>query len=235
MRRRQIKERLTAFAAEKHEVPAEQVVFLPNRVRSATRRSPSAIWSSRPTWRASQLSAAGFLQDAQDSLGDRDAGAGRPYLLLRLWRGLPEGLHRHADRRIYRDRVDILHETGSLADIRADRQSARSRAVLSRAWALAGPTEELVWDAKGRLRTSTRPVDLQDPARLRPPRKSSTSRSPTGWRMARRTVHKSKAVGEPPFMLGMAVLHALSDAVASVADHRYLPSASTPRRRPNAC
>jgi xanthine dehydrogenase large subunit len=41
---RQIKDRLTAFAAEKYEVPAEQIVFLPNRVGSATRRSPSATW-----------------------------------------------------------------------------------------------------------------------------------------------------------------------------------------------
>ena len=32
------------------------------------------------------------------------------------------------------------------------------------------------------------------------------------------TIHKSKAVGEPPFMHGIAVLMALSDAVAACGD-----------------
>ncbi|TIU03275.1 MAG: hypothetical protein E5W39_14640, partial [Mesorhizobium sp.] len=42
------------------------------------------------------------------------------------------------------------------------------------------------------------------------------------------TVHRSKAVGEPPLPLGMSVLHALSDAVASVADHRICPRLDPP-------
>ncbi len=42
------------------------------------------------------------------------------------------------------------------------------------------------------------------------------------------TVHRSKAVGEPPFMLAMSVLHALSDAVASVADHKVCPRLDAP-------
>jgi xanthine dehydrogenase large subunit len=40
--------------------------------------------------------------------------------------------------------------------------------------------------------------------------------------------HRSKAVGEPPLPLGLAVLHALSDAVASVADHRICPRLDAP-------
>ncbi|MCW5577779.1 MAG: xanthine dehydrogenase molybdopterin binding subunit, partial [Dokdonella sp.] len=43
-----------------------------------------------------------------------------------------------------------------------------------------------------------------------------------------KSVHRSKAVGEPPFMLGMSVLHALSDAVASVAEHRLCPRLDAP-------
>jgi xanthine dehydrogenase large subunit len=35
-------------------------------------------------------------------------------------------------------------------------------------------------------------------------------------------------VGEPPLMLGMSVLHALSDAVASVADHKICPRLDAP-------
>jgi len=35
-------------------------------------------------------------------------------------------------------------------------------------------------------------------------------------------------VGEPPLMLAMSVLHALSDAVASVADYQYCPRLDPP-------
>jgi xanthine dehydrogenase large subunit len=48
---------------------------------------------------------------------------------------------------------------------------------------------------------------------------------PTRWRVAlladspnrSPTIHRSKAVGEPPLMLGLAAYHALRDAVASLA------------------
>ena len=42
------------------------------------------------------------------------------------------------------------------------------------------------------------------------------------------TIFRSKAVGEPPLMLAISVLHALSDAVASVADHRFCPRLDAP-------
>ncbi|MEY8144777.1 hypothetical protein, partial [Falsihalocynthiibacter sp. CO-5D18] len=42
------------------------------------------------------------------------------------------------------------------------------------------------------------------------------------------TIKRSKAVGEPPFMLGISVLEALSMAVASVADYRECPRLNTP-------
>jgi xanthine dehydrogenase large subunit len=47
------------------------------------------------------------------------------------------------------------------------------------------------------------------------------------------TIRRSKAVGEPPFMLAVSVLEALSMAVASVADYRTCPrldSPATPER-----
>ena len=45
------------------------------------------------------------------------------------------------------------------------------------------------------------------------------------------TIFRSKAVGEPPLMLAISVLHALSDAVASVADYSSA-RASTPPATP---
>ena len=42
------------------------------------------------------------------------------------------------------------------------------------------------------------------------------------------TVFRSKAVGEPPLMLGISVFRALSDAIASLADYRLLPALDAP-------
>jgi xanthine dehydrogenase large subunit len=42
------------------------------------------------------------------------------------------------------------------------------------------------------------------------------------------TVFRSKAVGEPPLMLAISVLHALSDAIASVAGYALCPRLDPP-------
>ena len=42
------------------------------------------------------------------------------------------------------------------------------------------------------------------------------------------SVHRSKAVGEPPLMLGISVLHAIRDAIASTADGVLSPHLDAP-------
>ena len=73
-------------------------------------------------------------------------------------------------------------------------------------------TEELVWDAKGQLRTHA-PSTYKIPACSDRPEVFDV----TLWDGANReeTVYRSKAVGEPPLMLGISALLALSDAVAA--------------------
>src|SRR3546814_7120588 len=76
-------------------------------------------------------------------------------------------------------------------------------------------TEELWWDAEGRLRTHA-PSTYKIPACGDRPRVFNVKLledSPN----REETIYRSKAVGEPPLMLAISVLHALSDAVASVA------------------
>jgi xanthine dehydrogenase large subunit len=41
-------------------------------------------------------------------------------------------------------------------------------------------------------------------------------------------VGRSKAVGEPPLMLGISVFHAINDAIASVAGGRLSPALDAP-------
>ena len=41
-------------------------------------------------------------------------------------------------------------------------------------------------------------------------------------------IHRSKAVGEPPLMLGISVLHALRDAIAATAGYTLSPRLDAP-------
>ncbi|RYE81977.1 MAG: xanthine dehydrogenase molybdopterin binding subunit, partial [Hyphomicrobiales bacterium] len=87
-------------------------------------------------------------------------------------------------------------------------------------------TEELVWDEKGRLRTHA-PSTYKIPVASDRPRIFNVAlleKAPN----REHTIHRSKAVGEPPLMLAISVLHALSDAVASVGDHRFCPQLDAP-------
>src|SRR3546814_12073314 len=89
-------------------------------------------------------------------------------------------------------------------------------------------TEELWWDDQGRLRTHA-PSTYKIPACGDRPRIFNVAlleNSPN----REETIYRSKAVGEPPLMLAISVLHALSDAVASVADHRLCPRLDAPAR-----
>src|SRR3546814_11659389 len=87
-------------------------------------------------------------------------------------------------------------------------------------------TEELWWDDQGRLRTHA-PSTYKIPACGDRPRIFNVALledSPN----REETIYRSKAVGEPPLMLAISVLHALSDAVASVSDHRPCPRPDAP-------
>jgi xanthine dehydrogenase large subunit len=72
--------------------------------------------------------------------------------------------------------------------------------------------EELVWDDAGRLRTHA-PSTYKIPACSDRPRVFNVAL----WDGENReeTIYRSKAVGEPPFMLGISVFSALGNACAA--------------------
>jgi len=84
--------------------------------------------------------------------------------------------------------------------------------------------EELVYDAKGQLTTHA-PSTYKIPA--------CSDRPPDMRVNLWATVYRSKAVGEPPLMLGISALFALSDAISAAGDYRtdpLLDAPATPER-----
>jgi len=109
-------------------------------------------------------------------------------------------------------RVDILHDCGASLNPALDIGQIEGAYVQGAGWLT---TEELVWDEAGRLRTHA-PSTYKIPACSDRPDVFNVDL----WDQPNpaQTIYRSKAVGEPPFMLGISAFLALSDAVASCGD-----------------
>ncbi|GAA4171425.1 xanthine dehydrogenase molybdopterin binding subunit [Shinella granuli] len=219
---RQIKDRLIDFAAESHQVPRDQVVFLPNRVRIGNAEISFNDLVKQAYMARVQLSAAGFYKTPKIHW-DRSKGRGHAFYYYAYGAACSEVSVDTLTGEYVVERTDILHDTGRSLNRIIDIGQVEGGFIQGMGWLT---TEELWWDGKGRLRTHA-PSTYKIP--LASDRPKIFNVALTDWSEAYEpTIHRSKAVGEPPLPLGLAVLHALSDAVASVADHRICPRLDAP-------
>ncbi len=219
---RQIKQRLIAFAAETYQVPREAVIFLPNRVRIGETEIPFNDLVKKAYIARVQLSAAGFYKTPKIHW-DRSKGRGHAFYYYAYGAACSEVSVDTLTGEYVVERTDILHDTGRSLNKIIDIGQIEGGFIQGMGWLT---TEELWWDGKGRLRTHA-PSTYKIP--LASDRPKIFNVALTDWSEAYEpTIHRSKAVGEPPLPLGLAVLHALSDAVASVADHTVCPRLDAP-------
>jgi xanthine dehydrogenase large subunit len=219
---RQIKDRLIDFAAESHQVPRDQVVFLPNRVRIGNSEMSFNNLVKKAYMARVQLSAAGFYKTPKIHW-DRSKGRGHAFYYYAYGAACSEVSVDTLTGEYIVERTDILHDTGRSLNKVIDIGQIEGGFIQGMGWLT---TEELWWDGKGRLRTHA-PSTYKIP--LASDRPKIFNVALTDWSEAYEpTIHRSKAVGEPPLPLGLAVLHALSDAVASVADHKICPRLDAP-------
>ncbi|SFU07324.1 xanthine dehydrogenase molybdopterin binding subunit [Mesorhizobium sp. YR577] len=219
---RQIRKRLTDFAAEKYQVPLDQVVFLPNRVRVGNQEISFNELVKQAYLNRIQLSAAGHYKTPKIHW-DRAKGRGHAFYYYAYGAACSEVSIDTLTGEYVVERTDILHDTGRSLNRAIDIGQVEGGFIQGMGWLT---TEELVWDDKGRLRTHA-PSTYKIP--LASDRPKIFNVALTDWSQAYEpTIHRSKAVGEPPLPHGMSVLHALSDAVASVADHKICPRLDAP-------
>ncbi len=219
---RQIRKRLVDFAADAYQVPHEQIVFLPNRIRIGNQEIAFDALVKQAYIARVQLSAAGFYKTPKIHW-DRSQGRGHAFYYFAYGAACSEVSVDTLTGEYVVERTDILHDVGRSLNPAIDLGQVEGGFVQGMGWLT---TEELVWDAKGRLRTHA-PSTYKIP--LASDRPKIFNVALTDWSQAYEpTIHRSKAVGEPPLPLGISVLHALSDAVASVADHRVCPRLDAP-------
>jgi xanthine dehydrogenase large subunit len=107
-------------------------------------------------------------------------------------------------------RVDVLHDVGSSLNPAIDIGQIEGGLLQGIGWLTA---EELWWNQAGELKTHA-PSTYKIPSARDWPL-DTRIRLLEGVPNREDTIHRSKAVGEPPLMLAIAVYQALRDAVAS--------------------
>ncbi len=217
-----IKARLTAFACKHWQEKPEAIAFLPGRVQVGAREIGFAELVRTAYMARVQLSATGFYATPKIHW-DRKAGRGHPFYYFAYGAAAAEVTIDTLTGEYRVERVDILHDCGNSLNPAIDKGQIEGGFVQGMGWLT---TEELVWDEKGQLKTHA-PSTYKIPVASDRPRIFNVAlleKAPN----REHTIHRSKAVGEPPLMLAVSVLHALSDAVASVGDHRFCPQLDAP-------
>ena len=217
-----IKARLTDFAARHWQESPEAIVFRPGFVQVGAREIAFADLVKAAYMGRVQLSATGFYATPKIHW-DRKAGRGQPFYYFAYGAAAAEVAVDTLTGEYKVERVDILHDCGTSLNPAIDKGQIEGGFIQGMGWLT---TEELVWDAKGVLKTHA-PSTYKIPVASDRPRLFNVALLENAPNREA-TIHRSKAVGEPPLMLAISVLHALSDAVASVGGHRVCPRLDAP-------
>ncbi|HYE01561.1 MAG TPA: xanthine dehydrogenase molybdopterin binding subunit [Alphaproteobacteria bacterium] len=223
---RTIKNRLIEFAAGHFKVAADQVAFRGDRVHVGATAMEFGEFVRLAYMNRVSLSSTGYYRTPKIHW-DRTTATGRPFYYFAYGASVTEAAidTLTGESRILR--ADLLHDVGRSLNPALDLGQIEGGYIQGVGWLTA---EELFWDDHGRLRTHA-------PSTYKIP----TCRDiPPDFRVAffensnrEDTIGRSKAVGEPPFMLGNSAFLAIKDAVAAVGDYRrpvQLDAPATPER-----
>ncbi len=203
-----IRDRMAECLATLHQARPDQVRFADGQVEVGETRMTFAEAAALTYQNRVSLSATGFYK-TPDLEWDRIRGHGRPFFYFAYGAAVTEVVidTLTGENRILR--ADILHDCGASLNPAIDIGQIEGGYVQGAGWLT---TEELVWDDEGRLRTHA-PSTYKIPACSDRPDIFNV----TLWDGENRaeTIYRSKAVGEPPLMLGISAWLALSDACAA--------------------
>lgn len=217
-----IKQRLIAMLMATHQATAEEIVFSNGVVRVKDRYYRFAEVAQQAHFNQVSLAATGYYRTPK-IFYDRDKAAGHPFYYYSYGAACAEVIIDTLTGEYRLLRTDILHDVGDSLNPAIDIGQVEGGFVQGMGWLTC---EELVWSERGQLLT-------QGPASYKIP---AIGDVPPDLRVKlvenrknpEETVFHSKAVGEPPFMLGIAVWCALKDAVASLAHYRHHPPLDAP-------
>jgi xanthine dehydrogenase large subunit len=219
---RTIRQRLARCAAELLGGRPQQAVFAENQVRVGKRSIAFDSLVKAAHRERVSLSAAGFYRTPKLHY-DIARQRGRPFYYFAYGAAVAEMEIDTLTGEYQLRRADILHDCGTSLNPAIDLGQVEGGFVQGMGWLTS---EELCWDAAGRLTTHAPSTYKIPTASDVPPDfrvellRNARNREPS--------IFRSKAVGEPPLMLAISVFHALKDAIASVGAYQLSPRLDAP-------
>ena len=208
---RTLKQRLRKVAAsilETQESREEEIGFSNEQVTAPNGKSISFVDLVQAAYNSQvSLSATGYYA-TPDIFYDRSKGAGKPFHYFAYGGAVLEVEVNGFTGEYKLLRVDILHDVGDSLVPSIDRGQVEGAFIQGFGWLTC---EEMVWSEAGQLKTHS-PDTYKIPAFSDAPEAFHVNlleRAPQ-----HNVIHGSKAVGEPPFMLGIGVIAALRKAIA---------------------
>ena len=218
----QIKRRLVEFLCAAKDATPEEIRFVPDHVVVRDETIPFSKVIEMAYLSRVQLWAAGFYATPKIHW-NRAEGRGRPFYYYAYGAACSEVSVDTLTGEYVIERADVLHDVGRSINPALDKGQVEGAFVQGTGWLTS---EELWWDKEGRLRTHA-PSTYKIPLASDRPKVFNVKLAE--WSENKeRTITRSKAVGEPPFMLGISVFEAIGHAVASVADYRECPRLDAP-------
>jgi len=219
---RQIRERLAAFVAAREGVPPETVVFTGDAVAAGSRRLPFAEVVRDAYAARVQLWSDGFY--ATPGLHwDREKLQGKPFFYFAYGAALAEVVVDTLTGEWRLLRADVLHDVGRSLNPAIDIGQVEGAFIQGMGWLTM---EELVWHPKtGRLMTHA-PSTYKIPTANDCPPEFNVRLFDNG--NVADSIHRSKAVGEPPLLLPFSVLLAIRDAISAAGGHQVDPPLDAP-------
>jgi xanthine dehydrogenase large subunit len=219
-----IKARMVAQAAKLWRVAKTRVQFENGVVKAGNHKMNFGELAKACHAARVSLSSTGFYATPKLTW-DRPKAKGRPFLYFAYGAACAEVTIDTLTGEMKVDRVDLLHDVGKSLNPALDIGQVEGAFVQGMGWLT---TEELVFDDKGRLRTHA-PATYKIPCASDVPEDFRVKLYESNGNRED-TIYRSKAVGEPPLMLGISVWAAIFDAVSSLNPGRIprLDAPATP-------
>ncbi|QBE62911.1 xanthine dehydrogenase molybdopterin binding subunit [Pseudoduganella lutea] len=218
---RQIKERLAKFAVEQHGGDVSEVTFSNDHVHVNGQSIRWHVLVAQAYLKRVQLWSDGFYATPHLSWDPKSMN-GNPFSYFAYGAAVAEVIVDTLTGEWRLLRADALYDAGKSLNPAIDIGQVEGAFIQGMGWLT---TEQLWWNANGKLMTHA-PSTYKIPG---------ISDCPEDFRVSlfeqpnvADSIHRSKAVGEPPLLLPFSVFFAIRDAVSAVGNHKVNPPLNAP-------
>ena len=217
-----IRTRIAEFAGARYGCAPEDVSFANDHVTAGRVTLPFSTLVRQAYDARVQLWSDGFYATPK-VYWDRERLRGRPFYYFAYGAAVSEVVIDTLTGEWTLARADILHDAGRSLNPAIDIGQIEGGFIQAMGWLTM---EELVWHKQSGLLQTRAPSTYKIPTANDCPEALHVRLFDNA--NVEPTIHRSKAVGEPPMLLAFSVLLAIRDAISAVGDHKVDPPLRAP-------